>query len=475
MLAPISLAFTALLLVHFIPQASLLKYSDWASNELVQYNEQSCQNFYVTLPRMSIVKICTETDLVSSLFIEPLALEGVERCKEVDRQLVVSPHTLHQQLAEQEQGPDTFYLIVDGPSQRMGTNEAKYLGNCSYQISIPLIPGPLASHELSLYHLYGNYSGFDDLITESPVLEKRLVLHLTLPKRDTPIETADKAVLQLLEANLPGPGYWLNATQWPVTNLNCTGSALYEQFTWFSSRRSSELCHHSASTWLEASNRTAVFTGDSQMRYTYIAFGKQLQNIIQKTARQKFQHDAQDLEHLRLIFEHDVFLEELLKRDETWWSLVDIIYFDIGHWPAAGESLGGHWTTEKYVERLHEVAKHLQKVRSSRKRALSLEHNSSKVMPSDLVVVFQGIMAIPLPKSSRNQWFVDTKDWRTQQRFRYWDKLSKQIMANYSIPVVDAFGISTPYAMYSPDQAHYYGTDVEVALVEETLATFCDA
>ncbi|ORY00848.1 hypothetical protein K493DRAFT_347649 [Basidiobolus meristosporus CBS 931.73] len=386
-----------------------------------------------------------DTCMVGYVEIQRVNKDYCEEAKKID----YSPSPVHQEYFGRIDGPDTFYVNFTG-AQKLAVSEWQFREDCSYRF--PYTFHNSGAVQLSITHVYDGFRGVNEVSQEWPEYLGNVVVQ---DHEDTICPQCPATNTSGLQSNestsicddeRPVRGAWV---PWQDTALSTSGylwSPLGCVYTHKIKPIQERACL--------ANPRSILFTGDSQIRVTYDNIWRRFDGQLGRiNTLNRFLDRKKVIKNVTLYHHKDVFLEDIAGRTPAELLTYDTIVFNFAQWPASGPNNGGHWTTEKFLSRLTNVTDYLAGIRDSRPKGKPLR------------LIWHGIHAF----STTNPYSKSRIDWRTNPRLKNWNVFAEDIMKGHGIRSINSFQITYPMIDTSPDKAHYFGTDAEEAIVDETL------
>lgn len=428
------------------------------------------------------ISICAEPGNCRHGFFKVTRINQ-EVCMRMERRRAPIVNQKDSDYVKKKVGPDTFHLVMKGP-QKVSSPKVRYLGYCSYAYDFELHNGGFFTAEL--FRLYSDYDAIDSLEDKWPSLYSESLLdsglefslctqckrYISPPQisqfASYPLVKSSEKLIELRKNNLIDicprdnvtNGSWIMANEVdmadPIKNfanyswipVGCIYSNSFDETT-----MDSRDC-------LINNPHKILFIGDEHARDVY-------ESIIQRvwnTVTEKF--DMSSNSH---------FLEDhsITTGNTNWnWILdpglkgyfkhkkcekfldVDKIVFNVGHEYAKGiigES-GGQLSNEAFAKVITTVVKRLK-----------IELNSCRSHERPLDLIYLGITAFPFSDERK---YIRNRDWRTLERLREWDMISKDIVMQNGIRVVNSFEITLPMIDVALQDGRYKGTDAMRAMTD---------
>ncbi|ORY01464.1 hypothetical protein K493DRAFT_298360 [Basidiobolus meristosporus CBS 931.73] len=351
-------------------------------------------------------------------------------------------------------GPDSFYVNFTG-AEKYSIYQWSYEDGCKYKF--PYQFSNAGTVFLNILHVYKDYDGVNEVFQDwPPYLDSTLVSrHQMEICPGCPTLTSNGSVRENIpetqECDREGSthGSWLPASANIAQNLSTSG------YLW----EPSDCSYPDKFRGVDSSGclenpRSILFFGDSQIRVMYDNLWRRLDGSTARIVKmEKFLDMRKEIGNVVLWHHKDVFLEDIVSRDDAYLMKYDTIVFNFAQWPASGLVFGGHWTTDRFLNVLDNATDFLVGVQSRRPKDKPLR------------LVWQGIHAF----SMKNIYSKKRGDWRTINRLKNWNRLAENMARSKGIRTMNSFEITYSMLDVSPDNAHYFGTDVEEAVVDEVL------
>ncbi|KAK9722501.1 hypothetical protein K7432_002605 [Basidiobolus ranarum] len=375
-------------------------------------------------------------------------------CKEAN-DIEISPNPSYTELFHAFDGPDTFYVNFTGV-EKYSIYQWLYDENCAYKFPYQFSNAGEVSMEI--IHVYKDYDGVNE-VSQSwpPYLGTTLITGykmevcpgcLTIDSHGARFDTSSKKIREC-SREISTPGAWLAVN--PHTSINISTSG----YVWtplgcqypntFRGNRDNQCFRN---------KRSILFFGDSQIRVMYENLWRRLEGQTTRVhAITKFFDMKKEIGNITLWHHKDVFLEDIVTRNDSYLMSFDTLVFNFAQWPASGPAFGGHWTTERFLNALNNITDFLIGVQNRRPNERPLH------------LIWQGIHAF----SMKNIYSKKRNDWRTLSRLKNWNRLAENMVRSKGIKTMNSFEITYSMLDTSPDNAHYYGTDAEEAVVDEAI------
>ncbi|KAK9693637.1 hypothetical protein K7432_013819 [Basidiobolus ranarum] len=385
------------------------------------------------------------------VFIERIDENYCKQAKAIE----ISKNPSYTELFHTLDGPDTFYVNFTG-AEKYSIHEWTYDGNCAYKF--PYQFSNAGEFFLDIIHVYKDYDGVNEVSQRwPPYLDSTLVTQhrieicpgcLAIGSDSTYPEIVSEEIPECDREN-PTSGSWLPADTNLATNISTSG------YVWkpLGCRYPNRFRGVKDSKCFE-NPRSILFFGDSQIRVMYDNLWRRLEGYTERVPTlNRFFDMKKKIGNVVLWHHKDVFLQDFVSRDDTFLMNYDTIVFNFAHWPASGTVFGGHWTTEEYMDALNNATDFLTGVQNRRPNNRPLR------------LIWQGIHAF----SMKNIYSKKRGDWRTISRLKNWNHLAEDLVRSKGIRAMNSFEMTYSMLDTSPDNAHYFGTDAEEAVVDEMI------
>ncbi|KAK9722500.1 hypothetical protein K7432_002604 [Basidiobolus ranarum] len=397
---------------------------------------------------------CKSLDMCQAGYIKIQRINQ-EYC-ELAKNIRYSQSPVHSQYFGLVDGPDTFYVNFTG-AQKLAVSGWKFNSDCSYHYPYNFYNS--GEITLNIVHVYENFNGVNEVSQEWPQYLGNIIVqdHIdaicpqcpTLNIGEKGFGPGDSPVnmpLSICSYDRPVEGAWIPTKDKALSTSGYLWSPIGCRYPYKYKSVVERTCLKNS--------RSILFTGDSQIRVTFDSLWRRLEGQAERVdALNRFLDRTKVVGNVTLYHHKDVFLEDIVSRTAKELLQYDVIVFNFAQWPASGPKNGGHWTTEKYLSTLTNVTNFLIDIQNSRPKEKPLR------------LIWHGIHAF----SSVNPYSKSRVDWRTNSRLKNWDVFSEALMKAQKISAINSFHITYPMIDTSPDKAHYFGTDAEEAIVDETL------